>query len=71
MAGTAVGEAETGKDSCDSSEGWQWTDSKGIHFLEYDICPVGVPLIIAGEPDHCNDFLDFNLAERCAVHRYC
>jgi hypothetical protein len=27
--------------------------------------------VIAVEPDHCDDFLDFNLTERCAAHRYC
>jgi hypothetical protein len=71
MAGSAVGVAETGKDSSYDSEGRHRTDSHGFHFLEYGIGPVGAVLIIAGEPEHCDYFLDFHRAERCAVHRYC
>ena len=71
MTGTAVGEAETGKDSSDASGGRQWTDPPGFHFLEYGIGPVGAAPVIEAEPCHCDDFLDFNLAERSVVHRYC
>ena len=71
MSGTAVGKTETGKDSSDGSEGRQWTDSRGFHFLEYGIGPVGAAPVIAIEPRHCDDFFDFNLAERCAVHSDC
>jgi len=71
MTGTSAREAETGKDSRDASGGRQWTDPHRFHFLEYGIGPVGVVPVIAVESDHCDDFLDFNLAERCAVHKYC
>jgi len=71
MTGATVGQAEPGKDSSDASGGRQWMDSHGFHFLEYGIGPVGAAPVIAVEPNHCDDFLDFNLAERCAVHRYC
>lgn len=46
-------------------------DSHGFHFLEYGIGPVSAAPVIAVEPYQCNDFLDFNLAERSAVHGYC
>jgi hypothetical protein len=71
MAGTTVGKTETGKDSSDGSDGWQWTDPHGLHFLKYGIGPVVAVPVIATEPYHCDDFLDFNFAERCAVHKYC
>jgi len=71
VAGTAVGEAETGKDSSDASGGRQWTDPHGFDFLEYGIGPVSAAPVIEVEPHQSDDFLDFNLAERCAAHRYC
>lgn len=71
MTGASVREAETSKDSSDASEGGQWTYPHGLHCLEYGIGPVGAAPVIAVEPNHCDDFLDFNLAERYAVHRYC
>lgn len=46
MTGTAVGEAETCKDSIDASGGRQWTDPHGFHFLEYGIGPVGSAPVI-------------------------
>ena len=71
MTGTAVGEAETGKDSNDASGGRQWMDPHGFHSLEYGIGPVRAAPVIEVEPYQCDDFLDFNLAERCSAHRYC
>ena len=70
MTGATVGQAETGKDSSYASEGRQWPDFHGFHFLEYGIGPVRIAPVIAGQPHHCDDFLDFNLAERCAIHIY-
>ena len=71
MPGASVREAEPGKDSSDASGGRQWMNSHGFHFLEYGIDAVRAAPVIAVEPDHCDDFLDFNLAERCAAYRYC
>lgn len=70
MTGATVGQAETGKDSSYGSEGGQWPDFHGFNFLEYGIGPVRIAPVIAVQPHHCDDFLDFNLAERCAIHIY-
>ena len=68
MTGATVGQAEAGKDLRDASGGRQWTDLHGFHFLEYGIGPVRAAPVIEVEPHQCDDFFDFNLAERCAVH---
>ena len=70
MTGVTVGQAETGKDSSYGSEGGQRPDFHGFNFLEYGIGPVRIAPVIAVQPHHCDDFLDFNLAERCAIHIY-
>ena len=70
MTGTTVCQAETSKDSSYTSEGGQWPDFHGFNFLEYGIDPVRIAPVIAVQPHHCDDFLDFNLAERCAIHIY-
>lgn len=71
MTGTAVSEAEPGKDSNDASDRGQWMDPHSFHFLEYGIGPMRAAPIIEDEPYQCDDLSNFNLAERCAVHRYC
>ena len=60
-----------GEDSGDASGGRQWMDPHVFHFLEYGIGPVGAAPVIEVSPYHCDDFLDFTLAERSAIHRHC
>jgi len=70
MTGASMGEAETGKDSRDASEGGQWKEAHGFHFLENGIGPVGAAPVIAVEPHHSDDFLDFDHAEGSDSRRY-
>lgn len=71
MAGAFVSEAELGKDSIDGIDRRQWFDPHGFYFLDYGIGPAWFAPIVEIESCRCDDFPDFNLAERRVVHRVC